>query len=120
MTKDEIDDKIDEWHDGNSPMPLHEFLGMTKDEYSIFVQYGYKDWFVYKNAKKTESFLFHLMWISVLIFAISLVSIFIICSGIVSLELELILFATLCVNIFVLSIFGFISKRTTARFKNDR
>jgi hypothetical protein len=34
----DIDDYIDQWHDGNSDLPLHEFLGMTKAEYNLFLQ----------------------------------------------------------------------------------
>lgn len=26
-------DAVDEWHEGDSPLPLHEFLGFTWDEY---------------------------------------------------------------------------------------
>lgn len=33
---DEIDDYIDEWHDGNSNLLLNEFLGMTEEEYNYF------------------------------------------------------------------------------------
>lgn len=33
---DEIDDYIDAWHDGDSPLELNEFLGMTKEEYNYF------------------------------------------------------------------------------------
>lgn len=34
---DEIDDFIDEWHSGDSIEPLHSFLGMTQDEYRLWV-----------------------------------------------------------------------------------
>ena len=34
---DEIDDYIDEWHCGNSTEPIHSFLGMTQDEYRLWV-----------------------------------------------------------------------------------
>jgi hypothetical protein len=38
MTNDEIEDKIEEWHEGAGPdKELHEYLGFTLDEY--------KDWF---------------------------------------------------------------------------
>ena len=35
---DEIDDYIDEWHDSDSDinLELHEFLGMTWEEYSLW------------------------------------------------------------------------------------
>ena len=32
-----IDDKIELWHTGTGDMPLHEYLGMTWDEYSEWV-----------------------------------------------------------------------------------
>lgn len=35
---EEIDDFIDEWHEGNSSEPLHQYLGMSKKEYSLFVE----------------------------------------------------------------------------------
>jgi hypothetical protein len=38
---DEIDDFIDEWHEGADPearnLPLHDYLGLTRDEYEIWV-----------------------------------------------------------------------------------
>ena len=34
----DVDDYIDEWHDGDSTETLHEFLGMNKKEYSLFVK----------------------------------------------------------------------------------
>ena len=34
---DEIDDYVGKWHEGDSPLPLHEFLGMTRDEYSLWL-----------------------------------------------------------------------------------
>lgn len=33
----DIDNYIDEWHDNDTNMHLHEFLGMTKKEYELFV-----------------------------------------------------------------------------------
>jgi hypothetical protein len=35
-----IDDQIDEWHDGDSPLPLHEYLGMTKEEFYYWILLG--------------------------------------------------------------------------------
>lgn len=32
-----IDDKIDEWHEGDSELSLHEYLGMTWEVYQKFV-----------------------------------------------------------------------------------
>ena len=31
-----INDAIDRWHEGNSELPLHEYLGMTRDEWERF------------------------------------------------------------------------------------
>lgn len=35
---EEIEDFIDEWHEGDSEEELYEFLGMTKQEYAIWVE----------------------------------------------------------------------------------
>jgi hypothetical protein len=35
---EEIDDFIDQWHVDKPPAPLHEFLGMTWDEYALWVE----------------------------------------------------------------------------------
>lgn len=35
-----IDDRIDEWHRSNSKQPLHEFLGMSAEEYAAWVVGG--------------------------------------------------------------------------------
>ena len=37
-TLDDIDDYIDTWHRGDDPRELHEFLGMTWDEYRLWVE----------------------------------------------------------------------------------
>lgn len=34
---EEIDDFVDIWHDGDGDQELHDFLGMTEDEYSLWV-----------------------------------------------------------------------------------
>jgi len=34
----DIDDYIDEWHNGDSNKELHEYLGMTWDEYKIYLE----------------------------------------------------------------------------------
>lgn len=34
---DDIDDFISIWHEGESNVPLHEFLGMRKMEYSLWL-----------------------------------------------------------------------------------
>lgn len=38
---EDIHDFIDEWHDGDYPNELHEFLGMSWDEYSRWVSNSY-------------------------------------------------------------------------------
>ena len=35
---EDIDDFIDAWHDYPGSIPLYTFLGMTKDEYSTWVE----------------------------------------------------------------------------------
>lgn len=35
---EEIDDYIDKWHDGDSDLPLHIYLGMSRDEYGAWVE----------------------------------------------------------------------------------
>jgi hypothetical protein len=39
---DEVDDFIDRWHEGADPqaksLPLHEYLGLTLDEYELWVR----------------------------------------------------------------------------------
>ena len=35
---DKIDDFIDDWHDGDSTLPLSEYLGLTEKEYFSFVE----------------------------------------------------------------------------------
>ncbi len=34
----EIDDFVDEWHEGPSTRDLHEYLGMNLDEYSLWLE----------------------------------------------------------------------------------
>lgn len=35
---DDIDDHIDKWHDGDSELLLHTYLGMNRDEYAAWVE----------------------------------------------------------------------------------
>ena len=35
---DEVDDFVDRWHEGDADVPLHEFLGLTRDEYARWVE----------------------------------------------------------------------------------
>jgi hypothetical protein len=37
-TKSVFDDKIDEWHEGDSKQPLHEYLGLTKEQYMLWLR----------------------------------------------------------------------------------
>lgn len=43
---EDIDDKIDEWVNSPSSLPLHIYLGMTEKEYATFVERGvnYPTW----------------------------------------------------------------------------
>jgi hypothetical protein len=36
-TLEEIDDYIDEWHEGKGERPLYQYLGMKRSEYSLWV-----------------------------------------------------------------------------------
>jgi hypothetical protein len=35
---DDIDDYIDQWHEGAGQGELHEFLGFTEEEYALWVE----------------------------------------------------------------------------------
>lgn len=38
VTEDAVDDHIDQWHSGSGEgLELHEYLGMTMDEFSLFL-----------------------------------------------------------------------------------
>ena len=34
VSPDKFDDYVDAWHDSDSALPLHEYLGMTQEEYA--------------------------------------------------------------------------------------
>ena len=36
--QDDIDDFVDQWHDGDASCSLAEFLGMSDDEYALWVE----------------------------------------------------------------------------------
>jgi hypothetical protein len=39
VVQDEIDDFVDRWHDDETDhRPIHKFLGMTKEEYNLWVE----------------------------------------------------------------------------------
>ena len=49
---DEIDDYVDRWHEGDSRLPLAEFLGFTPEEYAVWVEMPNSlEWILY--ARKT-------------------------------------------------------------------
>jgi hypothetical protein len=35
---EEIDDYVDKWHDDSGDQPIYEFLGMSKQEYSLWLR----------------------------------------------------------------------------------
>jgi hypothetical protein len=37
-TADQIDDYVDRWHSEPGNLSLHEFLGMSRDEYALWVR----------------------------------------------------------------------------------
>jgi len=37
-TLDEVDDFVEAWHEGEDARDLHEYLGLTWDEYALFVE----------------------------------------------------------------------------------
>jgi len=38
VTPQEVDDFVDKWHEAPAGRELHEFLGMTEEEYSLWVR----------------------------------------------------------------------------------
>ncbi len=40
MTEKELLDKIDEWHESDSKLPLHEYLGWTREQYKEWLEEG--------------------------------------------------------------------------------
>jgi len=39
MNRGQLEDLVDKWHDSESKLSLHEFLGMTSEEYSVWVEF---------------------------------------------------------------------------------
>jgi hypothetical protein len=37
VSADEIDDYVDKWHNSPSGLELHEYMGITRDEYAIWL-----------------------------------------------------------------------------------
>jgi hypothetical protein len=54
---DEIDDYVDRWHDSDSTLELHEFLGMTLQEYAAWVKCPDMLAAIVTGRKRRESFL---------------------------------------------------------------
>lgn len=52
---DEIDDYIDRWHDSDEKRTLIEFLGMTEEEYSLFMKSSEFLPFIIKAHKEKTS-----------------------------------------------------------------
>lgn len=38
LTEEQIEDKVSEWHNSDNPIPLHEYIGITWEEYKEYVQ----------------------------------------------------------------------------------
>lgn len=38
MTPEEVDDRINDWHESDSDLRLHEYLGWTWEEYCVWVE----------------------------------------------------------------------------------
>jgi Ca2+-binding EF-hand superfamily protein len=51
LTEEKVDQLIEEWHNGNSPLELHEFLGMTNEQYSRFVESNELPQYTNRNKK---------------------------------------------------------------------
>jgi hypothetical protein len=39
MNREELDDLVDKWHDSDTKVSLHEYLGMSREEYSVWVEF---------------------------------------------------------------------------------
>lgn len=40
MSDKEVDDLIEMWHESEEDVPIHEFLGWTKEQYKRWVETG--------------------------------------------------------------------------------
>lgn len=52
----EIDNYIDKWHDGDSELPLHTYLGMTWNEYAVWIESPAQLSFIIASHKPTVSY----------------------------------------------------------------
>ncbi|MED0780924.1 hypothetical protein [Bacillus siamensis] len=43
LTKENIDQLVDEWHKCNSDLKLHQYLGLTWEQYKLLVMDDTKD-----------------------------------------------------------------------------
>ena len=39
MNRGQVEDKIEEWHDSKDSRPLHEYLGWSRDDYALYVEF---------------------------------------------------------------------------------
>jgi hypothetical protein len=39
MNREQLDDLVDKWHDSDTKMSLHEYLGMSREEYAIWTEF---------------------------------------------------------------------------------
>jgi len=56
----DVDDYIDSWHESDTNLPIHEFLGMTKSEYTLFVRDESNLGYIvsaHRNGDKIENFI---------------------------------------------------------------
>ena len=51
---EDIDDFIDEWHEGEGDEDLHEFLGMSWEEYALWVSNPYVLPYIIKARKENK------------------------------------------------------------------
>ena len=51
---EDIDDFIDEWHEGEGDEDLHEFLGMSWEEYDLWVSNPYVLPYIIKARKENK------------------------------------------------------------------
>lgn len=39
MNREQLDDLVDKWHDSDTKMSLHEYLGMSREEYAVWTEF---------------------------------------------------------------------------------
>lgn len=40
VTKENIDQRVEDWHNSDSTLPLHEYLGMSFEDYAYWGETG--------------------------------------------------------------------------------